>query len=42
MLFNKVIVYENSSIKIYLNNLIHRYQNVFVDFDQTIDIFEKE
>ena len=41
-LFNEVTVYKNNSIKIHLNDLIHHYQNVFVDFDQTIDIFEKK
>ena len=41
-MLNEIIVYKNNSIKIYLNDLIHCYQDVFVDFDQTIDIFKKK
>ena len=41
-LFNEITVYENNSVKIHLSDLIHRYQDVFIDFDQTIDILEKK
>ena len=39
---NGVTVYGNSSTKTHLGDLVHRYQNVFVDSGQTVDIPEKK